>query len=287
MQYFEAVARNLNFTKASKELNVAQPSITNAIKRLESELQTELFIRDKRNVSLTEEGAFLLNRVSSLLEECNALEDEMRMRAHSKNWKLRIGVPPTLGAKLICLLYCELVRQYPSVQIDLREVGSWEINHCLEQEELDLGYMVLEEAGTLLETLPLDRGEVKVLVHSQCPLSAKGELSIEELKNEIVIGQPPKSFVQRVIMEEYKRQGIEMKLMPPPGSIITTYNLVAHRGGIAFVLGDHYKLLISNDSITSHSLNPPIYYNAGLGWKKERHMNLAAKACIKIMKEQF
>jgi DNA-binding transcriptional LysR family regulator len=66
IRYFLAVARNLNFTRAAEECNVAQPSLTRAIKHLEGELAGDLFRRERPNAQLTELG----QRMLPMLKQC-------------------------------------------------------------------------------------------------------------------------------------------------------------------------------------------------------------------------
>lgn len=285
LEYFEAVARLSSFTKASKELNVAQPSITNAIKNLEKELQIDLFMRDKRNVALTPEGEIFLKRVSKILKDCQAAADEIRDLAEKKQWQLRLGIPPTLGAEILQKLYCDFIQEYPKVILSIMEIGSSESRERLEKREIDLGYMVLEP-GLPFGMMTLDRGEVMALMNCGHPLSGRDRLSLMELKDEMVINQPPFSYIQRRIVREYGRQGIEMKCMTAPGSIISTYNLVAHGGCITYVLGNHYKHLVKEERLMAVPLNPPICYEAGFAWNKEYPLNKAAKACINLFGSQ-
>ena len=62
LHYFTVVARELNITRAAEKLNMSQPPLSNQIKALEEELGVQLFIRGKRHLELTEEGALLLRR---------------------------------------------------------------------------------------------------------------------------------------------------------------------------------------------------------------------------------
>ncbi len=66
VRYFLAVARTLNFTRAAEECNVAQPSLTRAIRQLEGELGGDLFRRERPHAQLTELG----QRMLPLLRQC-------------------------------------------------------------------------------------------------------------------------------------------------------------------------------------------------------------------------
>jgi DNA-binding transcriptional LysR family regulator len=68
LQYFEAVARHAQFTRAAAELHVAQPSVSEQIRKLEAELGVALFHRTKRRVMLTDAGARFLPRARATVQ---------------------------------------------------------------------------------------------------------------------------------------------------------------------------------------------------------------------------
>src|ERR1043166_10021221 len=68
LTYFESVSRHLHFTRAAEELNVAQPSVSQQIRKLEMELGAPLFHRMKRRVALTEAGKTFLPHARAVLQ---------------------------------------------------------------------------------------------------------------------------------------------------------------------------------------------------------------------------
>ena len=68
LQYFIAVAQELNFTRAAEKLQMSQPPLSSQIKALEEELGVQLFIRGKRRLTLTEAGTLLLQRAVQMME---------------------------------------------------------------------------------------------------------------------------------------------------------------------------------------------------------------------------
>ena len=67
LQYFIAVAQELNFTRAAEKLQMSQPPLSSQIKALEEELGVQLFIRGKRRLTLTEAGTLLLQRAVQMM----------------------------------------------------------------------------------------------------------------------------------------------------------------------------------------------------------------------------
>ena len=77
LRYFTVVARELNITRAAEKLNMSQPPLSNQIKALEEELGVQLFIRGKRHLELTEEGALLLRRAVQMQELADKTRQEL------------------------------------------------------------------------------------------------------------------------------------------------------------------------------------------------------------------
>lgn len=77
LQYAEAVARTLNFTRAAHELHIAQPALSQATANLEAELGSRLFDRTSRRVTLTDAGTLFVARARRILGEVNSLSTEM------------------------------------------------------------------------------------------------------------------------------------------------------------------------------------------------------------------
>ena len=77
LHYFITVARELNITRAAGKLNMSQPPLSNQIKGLEEELGVQLFLRGKRHLELTEEGALLLRRAIQIQELAEKTRQEI------------------------------------------------------------------------------------------------------------------------------------------------------------------------------------------------------------------
>lgn len=77
LHYFITVARELNITRAAEKLNMSQPPLSNQIKGLEEELGVQLFLRGKRHLELTEEGALLLRRAIQIQELAEKTRQEI------------------------------------------------------------------------------------------------------------------------------------------------------------------------------------------------------------------
>src|SRR5688572_5494896 len=119
LRYFQAVAEELSFSRAARRLRVAQPALSRAIKRLESDLGAQVLERTRHRVRLTPAGAVLLRETALLLQQWEESLRRVRRTAAGEEGELRLGYigPPT--QPFLGKLLREYRRQYPRVAIHL------------------------------------------------------------------------------------------------------------------------------------------------------------------------
>ncbi len=136
---FYEVAKAGNISKAAKELYISQPAISKAIGKLEESLNTTLFLRSSRGVSLTEEGELLYEHARAAFESLSRGEDALKRIREFNMGHLRIGVSNTL-CKYILLPYLKgFVEEYPHVRITIESQASMHTLMMLEQSRIDIG----------------------------------------------------------------------------------------------------------------------------------------------------
>src|SRR4051794_12772178 len=95
IRYFVAVAEELHFRRAAERLHIAQPAVSEQIRKLEEELGVRLFDRTQRNVALTDAGAAMLTEAYRVLHHAEAARLAARNAADGPGSELRIGYVPT------------------------------------------------------------------------------------------------------------------------------------------------------------------------------------------------
>ena len=106
LRYFCAVAETGNFTRAAEREQVAQPSLSQQIMKLEEELAVRLFDRLGRSVRLTDMGQMFLPRARAILTELRAAKEEVAQRQSSVSGPISVGVIPTIARVLYAHAYC-------------------------------------------------------------------------------------------------------------------------------------------------------------------------------------
>src|SRR5215216_3178834 len=104
LEYFRAVARELHFTRAAEALHIAQPALSQQIRKLERQLGLQLFERDKHRVEITPAGTALLDHAERILSDLEAVEEEMHAWSGGTRGRIRLGTARGVVAQLARLL---------------------------------------------------------------------------------------------------------------------------------------------------------------------------------------
>ena len=108
LRYFLAVAREENISKAAEYLHITQPTLSRQLKELEDELGSELFIRGKRNISLTDEGMFLRKRAEEITSLMDKTEAEFHQLDEFVSGDVYIGGGETLAMNMLAEVMSEI-----------------------------------------------------------------------------------------------------------------------------------------------------------------------------------
>lgn len=150
MQVFREVARQGGFAAAARALNASPPSVSRLVSELEDDLGVRLFQRSTRKVGLTEEGEQFLRYGVVLLEELEAVSEEIRERRREPRGHLRISSVVAFGQERIAPAIPGFMKKYPRVEVEL-EISNRKVD--LVQEHFDLAIRIGGSDG--LETSSL------------------------------------------------------------------------------------------------------------------------------------
>ena len=134
---FYEVAKYENITKAAEKIYLSQSAISKAIKRLESELNTKLFIRNKSGVILTDKGKELLYFVEKSYNNLVIAERTMKETENLERGKLSIGMPSNVGTFYLFDKVIDFHNKYPNIEITIVTGGTSKLLSLLDSHEID------------------------------------------------------------------------------------------------------------------------------------------------------
>ena len=143
LRYVVTVAKKGNITEAAKELFISQPSLTNAIKDLEKEMNVIIFDRTNKGVAVSKEGEIFLGYARQVLEQVNLLEDTYKQNSGRK---LEFCVS-TQHYSFAVNAFVDLIKEYGSSEYDfsLRETQTYEIIDDVARMKSEIGILYLNE----------------------------------------------------------------------------------------------------------------------------------------------
>lgn len=137
LRYFVAVAEELHFRRAAERLHVAQPAVSEQVRKLEAELGLKLFERTQRKVALTNAGAAMLDEAKRVLRQAEIAKQAAQNADEGSHQQLRIGyLPDSLPASIPRALQ-RLTDQAPGVQTQLEPGGALHLIDGVRTERLD------------------------------------------------------------------------------------------------------------------------------------------------------
>lgn len=138
---FLAVAEELHFSRAASRLHLSQSALSKQVQQLEGELDVRLFVRDRRSVRLTPEGASLLDRARAVIAAADDVRDFAAQLRRGAAGRLRVGFAPSAPHAVLPSVLRVFRRKYPHVEIDLVEMSSGRQVPALRRGALDVGIL--------------------------------------------------------------------------------------------------------------------------------------------------
>jgi DNA-binding transcriptional LysR family regulator len=190
LRYFLVVADELHFSRAAEVLGIAQPPLSQAMRRLERELGVTLFDRLPRGTELTAAGRSLRDEAPQFLAAERRLRSLMHSIRDGDLGTLRAGVPPETPAPALGELLRRLAEQAPGLDVDLQELTTAEQLDLLADARLDVGLVHHPVDATDLSSGPVSRVRLGVVLPRVSPLARLPELTFEQLAGQGLVVFP-------------------------------------------------------------------------------------------------
>lgn len=235
---FVAVAEELHFGRAADVLGVAQPPLSNRIRKFEQEIGIELFRRSTRSVELTESGKLLLPEAYSLLQKVDYTRRLTRAIRDGSFGMIRLGFAGASSQNLLSRLGRAVKETYPD--IELRYQSQTYVHAAIQQlkeNKLDLAFARLPIHSDLSSRIVQIESFV-CAVPDDHPLSTRQELSVSELAEEdfISLTDGQGSLLRATMMMSCRSAGFEPKIIQHVPDSATALALVAAGLGVTITL---------------------------------------------------
>lgn len=184
LRYFCAVARTGSFTRAAQREHLAQPSLSQQVRKLEDELGSPLFDRLGRAVQLTQFGEAFLPRAEGILRQVDEARSEIQEMAGSEQGKLVIGAIPTVAPYYLPSRLAAFVRKFPRARISVIEDVTLEIIEHVHRGTIDLALLALPAPATHCQCQELLRERLYLVVPRHHRLAKLSEAGLVQIEND-------------------------------------------------------------------------------------------------------
>ena len=280
---FYAVAKHKHMTKASEELHISQPAISQSIKKLEDQLGGTLFLRSNKGMELTEEGKMFYEYVKGALELINNAENEFTSFKDLSKGEVKIGCSTTLTKLVLINALKDFHLDYPNININITNDLTSNLINNLKLGKLD--FVIFNESNIKETNLNLEKiKELKQGFIYNPELYDDNINNFEDLNNVPLILQKEESNSRKLL--DYIAMQNNVKLIPKmevvSQELITEFTNIGL--GIGFAIIDLAKINFKN--LKELNINKKIpNINIYLATNKSVSLTFASKMFIKYLKK--
>lgn len=287
LRYFEAIARHGSFRRAAAELSLAQPALSQQIKRLEKELSGEVFDRGGRSVTLTPIGESLLPHAQQILGEVDSARLEIDEFSGLARGQVVVGTEPAVDDFNLAATIVGFHQRHPGIDLELREENRLHVLELLAQGAVDVVLTVLmadarAPAGVHYETLSTQ--ELVALVSRDHPLAGRTRLQLDDLRHERIIARPGSALLEAILVASGIGGKAHVAYETSDRGML--YALVTGGFGVAVV--PKRASLAWAHAVASIELGPPyLTRSIALAWMERRYQSVALRAFLAFARESF
>ncbi len=213
--FFAAVAKHLNMTRASEELRVSQPSISQQLKQLEDHYGSKLYRRLSKGVEITEAGQLFLHNIAPILEQVAKLETGFNPSTPKiMREVLKVGGTFSASAELLPACLARLQQRHPKADLEFRTGRSEHLERVVLSSAMDLAVIAQPAYSEELISEPLRIESVILFVPAKHRLAKMARLKLSDVVAEpfIIRGGKGISGVTEKAVKQLRDQGFEIKV---------------------------------------------------------------------------
>jgi LysR family transcriptional regulator, transcription activator of glutamate synthase operon len=281
-----AVADRRHFTRAAADLHVAQPALSQQVRRLEAELGLELFRRTSRSVALTQAGELIVPRARRILAEVDGIGADLDALRGVLTGQVAIGAMQSLGPFDLPGLMSGFHRAHPGVDLLLREDTTRRMHRMLAADELDLAVATLGDEPPGLEIRLIYEEDLVLAVRPGHPLAARRRVAPGRLPDEPWVFFAPGSGLRALTERALEAAGITPRARFESNELSRVRALVSEGLGVAIMPRSDTEG--AGPPVAALGIRPPaLRRRVGLVWRAGRRRPPAAEAFLQFALERI
>ena len=235
LEFFLRVVEEGSFSKAAERVYRTQPAVSLAIRRLEEEVGAPLLDRSQKTPALTDVGRVVhdyARRIVSLRDQAREAVAEVRALQRGR---VRIGANESTSLYLLPDLILEFRERHPNVLVEVFRHASQQLPREVVERNLDFALMAFEPADGELESFPVLKDELVLIMSPSHRLAGRESVSIEELGAESFLAHNVRAASRQRVVETFAEHRTPLNIILELSTIETIKRFVQREVGIAIV----------------------------------------------------
>lgn len=236
LRIFKIVATHLSFTKAAEQLFISQPAVSKAIRNLEDEYRTTLFLRKRNSIALTGEGKAFLVYANKILEIYDEMEQRFLHQDEQFPSIINFGVSTTLANYIIPKVIAKFRVQFPKTNFNITSGNSDDIATLILNQELNFGITEGKNTNRKLHFTQFIKDEIVLVTHATNNAFKKGNMNLETLQEIPMVVREMGSGTREIVFEYLNRNNIKkLNTVVTLNSTEAIKNYLFHSDNYAFI----------------------------------------------------
>lgn len=282
---FYETANCSSFSTAAKKLYISQSAISQCMHQLEEDLNTQLFLRTKRGISLTKEGKLLYQKIETAIQAIEQGETLLARLQHLESGSLTIAAGDTVTARFLLPYLEQFHATYPNIRIEMANSYTNQMLQMVKEGKAELAFVNMPVQDEELCIQPcLTIHDIFVCNPEQ---QLKPQYTWKEIAKEPLILLEENSNSRHYVNQQFRSKNIELI----PQIEIAAHDLLLQfasiRLGVSCVIEEFAREELNQGKIQKINLQPPLpSRNIGYAYLKNTPLSQSAKAFLELMENQ-
>jgi DNA-binding transcriptional LysR family regulator len=259
LKYFKTVVDQGGVHKAGERLNISQPAITSAIRKLESSLGVTLFTKEGRKLKTTADGMKLYQHAGHLLSHSQKIASDMQVQQKYINEKITIYSSPIIAQSFLQTALENLIQLYPNIQVKLIIGAGINIQYALLNDEADVGFSAFLPPTASLDTVCFHRENLRIILSKEHEIVFNENITWHELLDYELVTLPSPYILKDELDKVSNYYKIPLKIRLETDSLPNILSMISQSKLIAILPES-----VCNNNQSLVSLNLPNSKSSGL-----------------------
>lgn len=287
MGYITAIAEAGSLSGAAKRLGVSQPTLSVFLSRLETELGTDLFYREKKKLILTPAGRIYLDAARKILQVKDQTYQTIYQLTHEQQEEIIVGATPLRGSIMVATVFARFSRRFPGVKVAIRESYmselrdlvrqgkvTYALGSCYDSEDPEFDYIIISKEEMVIGVPSFHRLAARGLSAEGYPDTLL-PISVAEIADTPFVLLSAGTTVRAISDNIFAKEGIYPTVVFETNNNLVLSNMIRQGTGAGFL--PKSAMVRDAEDIVYFSISPRYYLNLSIILAKNKVLTQAER----------